>query len=56
MRLLVLAMAACRHEELLSIGTRALELQRAAGVAGGGMCVVCGVCGEDEGVAEALEM
>ena len=40
----------------LSIGTRALELQRAAGVAGGGMCVVCGVCGEDEGVAEALEM
>ena len=32
-----------------------MELQRAASVAGGDVCV-CGVCGEDEGVAEALGM
>jgi len=43
MRLLVLAMAACRHEERVLAGARALELERAASVAGGDVCVVCGV-------------
>ena len=43
MRLLVLAMATRRHEERVSAGARALELERAASVAGGDVCVVCGV-------------
>jgi len=43
MRLLVLAMAASRHEERVLAGARALELERAASVAGGDVCVVCGV-------------
>ena len=43
MRLLALAMAARRHEERVSAGARALELKRAASVAGGDVCVVCGV-------------
>ena len=34
MKLLVLAMAARRHEERLLAGARALELERAASVAG----------------------
>ena len=43
MRLLVLAMAARRHEERVSVRARALELKRAASVAGGDVCVVCAV-------------
>ena len=43
MRLLVLEMAARRHEERVSAGARAFELERAASVAGGDVCVVCGV-------------
>ena len=43
MRLLVLAMAACRHEALVLAGARALELKRAASVAGGDVCVMCAV-------------
>jgi hypothetical protein len=43
MRFLVLAMAARRHEERVSAGARALELKRAASVAGGDVCVVCAV-------------
>ena len=36
-------MAACRHEERVLDGARALELKRAVSVAGGDVCVVCGV-------------
>ena len=42
-RLLVLAMAARRHEGRVLAGARALELERAASVAGGDVCVVCAV-------------
>ena len=41
--LVLLAMAAHRHEERVSAGARVLELERAASVAGGDVCVVCGV-------------
>ena len=41
MRLLVIAMAARRREERVLAGARALELKRAASVAGGDVCVVC---------------
>ena len=43
MRLLVRAMAARRHEERVSARARALELKRAASVAGGDVRVVCAV-------------
>ena len=43
MRVLVLAMAARRHEERVLVGARALELKRTASVAGGDVCVVCAV-------------
>ena len=43
MRLLVIAMAARRREERVLAGARALELKRAASVAGGDVCVMCAV-------------
>ena len=57
MRVLVLAMAARRHEERVLVGARALELKRTASVAGGDVCYWgVWVRGDDEGVAEALGM